>query len=432
MQVFRALQNRNFKLFVAGQGLSLIGTWIQQVATGWLVYRLTGSAFLLGIVGFSGQIAAFILGPFAGVFVDRLDQRRILLITQTLFMMQAFALSALVISGTVQIWHIIFLSVVNGIVTGFDTPTRQAFIIEMIDDKEHLANAIAINSSMFNGARLVGPAVAGILIVTVGDGVCFLINGISYIAVIVALTAIHVTTVQPEESPANIIADLKEGFIYVYECPPVFWIIILLATISLVCTPYTILMPVFATKVLNGGAGLLGFLTAANGCGALVGATLLASRKSVIGLGKWIWIAAVIVGAGMIGFSLSRTLWISLLSLAIIGFGMITHMASCNTILQTIVPNRVRGRVMSFYTMAFLGMTPFGSLLGGALAARVGSPETVMVGGVSSLIGALAFAVGSPTLRPIVQDIYCRKGILPAALCGLSNVSESNVPPEYH
>lgn len=429
--IFRALRHRNYRLFFMGQGLSLIGTWITSVTVSWLVYRLTHSALLLGLVGFTGQIATFMLAPFAGVLVDRWNQHRILIITQFLFLLGSTALTVLVLTNIIQVWQIIIVSTLVGFVNGFDMPTRQAFIVRMIEDREDLPNAIALNSSMFNSARLVGPAIAGVLIAVIGEGFCFMIDAVSYIAVIAALLAmqINLPATTEGERPA-VLKELGEGLRFTFGFPPVRAIILLLAIISFVSVPYIVLMPIFATKIIGGGATVQGFLTAASGLGALSGAIFLASRSSVLGLGKWIPIAAGILGLGMICFSFSSTLWISIIFLIAIGFGMITQMASCNTILQTIVDDSIRGRVMSFYTVAFLGMAPFGSLAGGALANHIGAPHTVFIGGAAAIVAALVFARELPVLRTLVRPIYCERGILPPNICGVQIYSEIAVPPE--
>lgn len=428
---FRALRHRNYRLFFAGQGVSLIGTWIESVATGWLVYQLTGSELLLGVVSFCGQIATFLLAPFAGVIVDRRNKLRMLFVTQTLFMSESFILAALVLTHMIQVWHVIVLSVFLGLINSFDMPTRQAFVISMIEDRNDLSNAIALNSTMFNSARMVGPAVAGLLIAAVGTGWCFLINGVSFIAVLGALAAMSVQEQAPNHAPGpNIFTELKEGFTYTFGFPPIRSIILLLGLVSLLSMPYAVLLPVFATKILHGGANTLGFLSSSAGVGALIGAVLLASRRTVLGLGRWIPLAAGILGAALIGLGLSHMMWLSMLMLVAVGFGMITQMACCNTILQTIVSDEMRGRVMSFYTAAFVGMSPFGSLLGGALASRIGAPHTVMIGGTIIIVGALLFAMHLPELRRLVRPIYCEKGVMPAYLCAVETVSEGTVPPE--
>ncbi|MEN6371124.1 MAG: MFS transporter [Armatimonadota bacterium] len=429
-EVFRALKSRNYRLFFFGQLISLVGTWIQSVALSWLVYSLTGSAVLLGIVGFTSQIATFLLTPFAGVLVDRWNRHRMIIMTQTMFMIQALLLAFLVLAGKIQVWQIIALGTFAGFVNGFDIPTRQSFVIEMVENREDLPNAIALNSSMFNAARLVGPALAGALIAAVGEGMCFLINGISYIAVIIALFFMRVAVDTREREHPHPVTQLREGFAYTFGFPPIRSIIYLLALISLVSMPYAVLMPVFATKILHGGPATLGILTSATGVGALVGAIFLASRKSVLGLGKWIPFSAFMLGAALIAFSFSGTLWLSISILIIIGFVALTQMASSNTILQTIVEDAKRGRVMSFYTMAFMGMAPFGSLMAGTLAESIGAPRTVAIGGFIAIVGAIVFASNLPRLRELVRPVYCEKGILPVQICGVEKVTEDTVPPE--
>jgi MFS family permease len=411
----RALGHRNYRLFFAGQTVSLIGTWITRVATSWLVYRLTGSALLLGVVSFCGQVPTFILSPFAGVFVDRMSRHRLLVITQVLSMVQSFLLAALAIPGVITVWMVAVLSVLQGIINAFDTPARQAFVVEMIERREDLPNAIALNSSMVNGARLLGPSVAGVLIAAVGEGGCFLIDSISYVAVIASLLAMRLMPrplIRPAQQRAWL--DLKEGVEYVLRFRPARATLALLALVSLMGMPYTVLMPLMASNVLHGNASTLGFLMAASGVGALGGAAYLASRRSVLGLGRVIVFSASIFGASLIGFALSRSLVLSMLLMLGTGFGMMVEMASSNTILQTIVDEHMRGRLMSFYTMAFLGTAPFGSLLAGALATRIGAPITIGIGGATCLIGAAFFATKLPELRALVRPIYMRLGILPA------------------
>ena len=360
---------------------------------------------------------------------DRWNKRRMLVITQTLSMVQAFVLAALVRTGVVAVWEVVCLSVFIGLVNGFDVPTRQAFVVSMIDNREDLGNAIALNSSMFNAARLVGPAVAGILVWKVGEGMCFFINGVSYIAVIIALLCMKIARQRDGAPPANALLQLRDGFAYTFGFQPIRSIIMLLALVSFTTMPYTVLLPVFAVR-LHGQAGTYGFLCAAAGVGALVGAARLAARKSVVGLGTWIPWSAVLMGSGLIAFAFSHTFWLSLMILMVVGFGMITGMASSNTILQTIVEDKVRGRVMSFYTMAFMGMMPFGSLFGGLLASRFGAPVTVMGGGVAAIIGGLLFARQLPRFRELVHPIYSAKGLLPANLSAVGSVNEMIAPPE--
>jgi MFS family permease len=423
--ILRALRHRNYRLFFSGQGISLIGTWMQQVAMSWLVYRLTQSAFLLGVVGFGSRISTFLLASFAGVLADRWNRHRALVITQTLSTIQAFILATLVLTGTISIWHVVLLSISLGFVNAFDMPIRQSFVVEMIERREDLGNAIALNSSLVNGARLVGPSIAGMLIATLGEGICFLLNGISFLAVIVALLAMRMKPHRREKQNLDILRELKEGFSYAFGFVPIRSLLLLLGLVSLMGMPYMVLMPIFAGKILHGGPRAFGFLLGASGLGALVGAIYLASRRSVLGLGRIIAIASGGFGIGLIVFSLSRVFWLSLLSMLLTGFGMMVQMASSNTVLQTIVEEDKRGRVMSFYTMAIMGMVPFGNLLGGGLAALIGAPNTLMIGGVSCVVGSFMFARKLPLLRKMIRPIYVRMGIVPEAVS-----TESSVPPE--
>lgn len=389
---FQILNKRNFFLFFIGQGISLIGTWMQRIAMSWLVYRLTNSAFLLGIVGFASQFPTFLFAPFAGVLADRLNRRQVLLVTQILSMIQAFALAFLVITNNVTIWHIVILGTLLGIINAFDIPVRQAFVIDIVERKEDLRSAIALNSSLVNGARLLGPSIAGLLISFVGEGMCFFLNGASYIAVIIALFAMNIVPKTIQHKRQNIWRDFLEGSSYTFHSVPIRTILLLLALVSLMGMPYTVLMPIFATDVIHGGAHTLGFLMASSGIGALIGAFFLASRVNIDGLERWIFLSAGIFGIGLIAFSLTCTLALSILTLVITGFGMMVQMAASNTILQSIVADDKRGRVMSFYTMSFMGMAPFGSLLAGSLANVFGTVNTIAVGGFSCLAGSLIFA----------------------------------------
>jgi MFS family permease len=427
----RALAHRNYRLFFSGQGVSMIGTWMTRVATSWLVYRLTGSAFLLGAVGFAGQIPSFLLAPIAGVLVDRWDRHRLLVWTQVLAMLQSLALAALTLGGVIEIWHVLALSVFQGLINAFDMPARQAFVSEMVDRREDLPNAIALNSSLVNGARLVGPTVAGVVIAAVGEGWCFVIDGASYLAVIASLLLMRVAArARAPHRGANVLAQLREGWAYVSGFAPIRNILLLLALVSLVGMPYTVLMPVFADEVLHGGPSTLGLLMAASGVGALSGATFLAARRSVLGLGKYIPLMAAAFGAGLVGFSFSRALWLSLALMVVTGLGFMVQMAASNTLLQTIVDEDKRGRVMSFYTMAFMGTAPFGSLLAGAVAERIGAPHTLMFGGVGCVLGALWFATSLPQLKREVRPIYARIGILPAVARAVNESAELSFPPE--
>jgi MFS family permease len=411
--ILRALRSKNFRLFFAGQGFSLIGTWMQSVAMSWLVYRMTGSAFLLGVIGFVSQVPTFLVAPFSGVLADRWNRRQILIITQSIAMAQAFILSAFVLSGTIRVWEIICLSALLGIVNGFDIPFRQSFIVEMVEEKEDLGNAIALNSSLFHGARLIGPALAGLLIAVVGEGVCFLVNALSYLAVICSLALMRITSRPAPVVKRRILSELHEGYTYAFSFTPIRSILMLIALVSMLGMPYVVLMPVFAKEILHGGPHTYGFLMTASGVGSFIGALYLASRKSVLGLGRIIAFAPGIFGLSVAVFALSNLLWLSLILLVIAGFGMMMQIASSNTFLQTVVDDDKRGRVMSLYTMAFMGMAPFGSLLAGALAGRIGAPFTVLAGGLCCVVGSVAFACQLPSFRKYVRPVYERMGILP-------------------
>jgi MFS family permease len=426
--VLPALQYRNYRLFFGGQGISLIGTWMQRIAMWWLVYRLTNSPFLLGVVGFTGQIPIFLLTPFAGVLADRMNRQRVLVITQTLAMMQAFILALLVLAGAIAVWHIISLSIFLGVIDAFDMPVRQSFMVEIVQAKD-LGNAIALNSSIVNSAQLLGPSIAGILIASMGEGVCFLLNGISYLFVIVSLLAMKITSKKITTQNTHVLQGIREGFSYAFGFPPIRSILLLLALVSLIGMPYRVLMPVFAKDILHGGPHTLGFLMGSSGLGALVGSIYLASRKSVLGLGKWIALATGVFGIGLIAFSLSRVFWFSLFLIFLTSFGMMVQFASSNTVLQTIVDEDKRGRVMSFYAMALRGMAPFGSLLAGGLAGKIGAPNTLMIGGVSCFLGALVFARKLPLLREMVRPIYVRMGIVSEAMSGTQRTTKLTIPP---
>lgn len=378
---------------------------------GWLVYRLTNSAFLLGVVGFAGQIPISLFTPLAGVLADRMDRHRLLIVTQTLAMLQAFALALLILTDAIAIWQILSLGIFLGFVDALDMPVRQSFMVQVVE-KQDLGNAIALNSSIVNSARLLGPSIAGVLIASMGEGMCFLLNGFSYLAVILSLLAMKPIVRKMEKGKTPVFQGLKEGFRYVSGFAPIRSVLLLLALVSLMGVPYQVLMPVFAKDILHGGPHTLGFLMGSAGIGALAGAIYLASRRSVIGLGRWIVLAAGVFGIGLIAFSLSRILWVSLILMLLIGFGMMVQMASSNTILQTVVDEDKRGRVMSFYAMAFRGMVPFGSLLAGGLASTIGGPNTLMIGGISCILGSLLFARQLPLLREILRPIYIKMGIL--------------------
>lgn len=428
--MFRALSYRNYRLFFAGQGISLIGTWMQQIALSWLVYRLTDSVFLLGAVTFCSQVPGFLLGPFAGVAADRFDRHRVLLVTQLLSMLQASVLAFLVLSNMVEIWHILTLSAVLGAVNAYDIATRQAFVTELVDKREDVSNAIALNSSMFNMARLAGPSIAGILIAAVGEGICFLINALSYLAVLASLLLMRLKAFQRVVQERKIWESLKDGFAYAFGFPPIRALLSIVACLSFFGMPFSVLMPVFARDILHGGANTLGYLMGASGIGALAGALFLAQRKTVVGLGKIMIFTMLTFGFGLVAFSFSEILLVSLLCMLVSGFGMIVTMASCNTLLQTIVDDDKRGRVMSLYTMAFMGMAPFGSMLAGTVAEYISVKYTLAACGILSALSIIPFALNLRQLREMVKPIFGRLGILPEIATGLQSASNLSAPPE--
>lgn len=401
--LLRALQHRNYRLFFGGQSLSLVGTWITRVAVSWLTWRLTHSTIMLGLVGFVEQIPTLLLGSFAGVWVDRLDRYRVLVATQALALVQSFALAALAIPGVIRIEHILVLQAFQGVIKSFDTPARQSLMVDVIEDRADLSNAIALNSSIVNAARLVGPSVAGVLIAWVGEGWCFFLDGVSYLAIVGSLLLMRVAHRPRPEVRKPVLHDLADGFRYAFGSAAIRAVLMLLAVVSLAGMPYTALLPVIAAETLHGGAHTLGFLMGAIGVGALAGALLLASRRSVVGLGRWIPIAAGTFGIGLMAVGLSRSLPLSLLCLAVTGVGFMFHLASSNTIIQTLVREEMRGRVMSLYAMALLGMRPFGSLIAGAAAAHIGAPRTIFVGGLLCVTGAVGFSRHLPKLKEFAR-----------------------------
>jgi MFS family permease len=410
---WRALRHRNFQLFFGGQSISLIGTWMTRIATSWLVYRLTKSPLLLGTVGFAGQIPTFLLAPIAGVIVDRIDRRKVLVWTQTLAMMQSLTLAWLTLSHRITIAEVLALSAMQGVINAFDMPARQSFMVKMVEDRADLSNAIAINSSMVNTARLIGPSLAGLLIAATNEGWCFLVDGISYIAVIISLLMMRITPDQAQRATTSMIVQLKEGWTYVAGFAPIRTILLLFALLSLMGWPFMVLMPVFAAQVLQGGPHTLGFLMGAVGVGSLVSALSMVMRRSVRGLTKMIPIAAAVFGVGLICFGLSHFLWLSMLMMLVTGFGMMQGLTGSNTIIQTLVDEKMRGRVMSYYTMAFVGMAPFGSLLAGALAHAIGAQRTVIVSGVACILGSVWFTTRLGAIRTEIRPIYERLGIVP-------------------
>jgi MFS family permease len=400
----RALRHRNYRLFFSGQLISLVGTWMQSVAQSWLVYRLTGSAVLLGFVGFAGQIPVFLLAPIGGSIADRYNRHRIVIATQTAAMLLAFLLAALTLTGRVQVWHVFALAALLGVINAFDIPTRQVFVMDMVG-REDLINAIALNSSMINGARMVGPALAGVLVATIGEGWCFLANAVSFLAVIAGLMMMSMTAQTRVPRPGSALAGIIEGFRYVKRTKPVRALLLLLGLISLMGMPYAVLMPIFADRILHGGPRGLGLLMSCAGFGALAGALTLAAKKGIRGLDRWVALAATGFGASLILFSLSRSFWLSAALLVPAGFCVMIEMASSNTLIQSLVPDELRGRVMAVYSMMFIGMAPFGSLLAGALAHRIGAPATVAVGGLACIAAAAVFGLHLPALRHETRQV---------------------------
>ena len=409
---WRALRGRNFRLFFSGQSVSLVGTWMTRVATAWLVYRLTGSSLLLGMVSFAGQIPTFLLAPFAGVLVDRVDKHKVLVATQVVSMVQSFALAGLTLSPRITIRDLVWLSVLQGVVNAFDMPVRQSFLVQMVDDRADLSNAIAINSSMVNAARLVGPSIAGIIISVSSEGWCFLIDGLSYVAVVASLLMMRIAVPKAVRGATGMVGQLREGWEYVSGYRPIRTILLMFAVVSLMGWPYTVLMPVFAGRVLHGGAHTLGFLLGAAGIGSLISALSLVLRRSVKGLLKMIPIAALAFGTSLVLFGLSHVLWLSMLLMVSVGWGMMQGLTASNTIIQTLVPEDKRGRVMSYYTMAFVGMAPFGSLLAGGLAHRFGAPHTVEMTGAVCALGGFWFLREMPAVREEMRPVYERLGVL--------------------
>jgi MFS family permease len=396
----RALRHRNYRLYFGGQLISLVGTWMQTIAQSWLVYRLTGSSFLLGSVGFASQIPVFLLAFIGGTVADRYNRHRVVIGTQTTAMLLAFILSLLTLTGTVQVWHIFVLAVLLGIVNAFDMPGRQAFIVELVG-KEDLMNAIALNSSVFNGARVLGPAAAGMLIAGIGEGWCFFANGVSYLAVIVGLLLMRLEARRDPARGRSGLSNVLEGFRYVRRMRPIRALLLLLALVSMVGMPYSVLMPIFADRILHGGARGLGILMGATGLGALAGAMTLAARAGTRGLWKVIAYASAGFGTSLILFSISRSFWLSALFLFPVGFSLMVQMASTNTLIQTMVPDHLRGRVMAVHVMTFMGMAPFGSFWAGAVAAKVGAPLTISMGATLCLVGSGLFLSRLPGLQRI-------------------------------
>jgi len=404
--VWRALRHRNFRRFFAGQALSLIGTWMQQTALAWLIYAKTDSPGWLGVVGFAAQIPTFFLAPIAGVYVDRWNRHRLIIATQTLAMLQAIAITALAFADAITVERVICLNLFLGVIYAFDIPARQAFLFDLVGASEDLSNAIALNSSMVNGARLIGPALAGLMLLQSSPAVCFLINALSYLAVLASLLAIRLPPARLNSTPPrHMLTDLAEGFGYAFRFRPVRALLLLAMTISFLGSSYSVLMPVFAQEILRGDSDTYGFLNSAAGSGALLAATLLASRKNIAGLGEWIALAPALLGMGLIGLSFSQMFWLSLLIVMVNGFAVMTHMAASNTVLQSIVDENKRGRVMSLYTVAFMGTLPLGSLTSGFVASQLGPAITVRICGVCCILCALVFFARLHKIREMIHPM---------------------------
>jgi MFS family permease len=410
-RVTRALAHRNYRLFFYGQSVSLVGTWITRVAISWLVYRLTGSKLLLGIVSFAGQIPTLLLAPLAGVVVDRHNRRRILIWTQAGSLAQSVLLAVLTLLDLITVPQLVVLQLVQGVINAFDTPARQALVVEMVTDRSDVPNAIALNSSMVNGSRVIGPAVGGVIIAAVGEGWCFAIDAVSYVGVLISLAMMRLEP-RPHPPGMPLLHDLRSGFRYVRDSVPIRSGLILLAVVSTAGVPYTVLMPAVVAETLGGGPDLLGWLMGASGAGALAGALYLANRHTVVGLGRVILIGALTFGASLIAFSSARTVWLAAPLLALAGAGFIVQAASTNTIIQTIVDEPFRGRVMAFYTMAFFGSVPVGSLIAGVVATSVGATMTIRLGGFICIAAGLWFASRLPALRAAIRPIYITRGII--------------------
>lgn len=408
--MLRALRHRNYRLFFGGQLISLTGTWMQQIAQSWLVYRLTRSSALLGLVSFSGQIPVFVLAVLGGAAADRLNRHRIIVSTQTLAMTLAFVLAGLTLTGQVRVWHLFVLAALLGVVNAFDMPARQAFMADMVA-REDLMNAIALNSSIVNGARMVGPAIAGAVIAWVGEGWCFFLNGVSYIAVIAGLLMMRrLDAGRAVRSGRSPIGDIADGFRFIRRTAPVLTLLLLIGVVSLTAMPYAVLMPVFADQILHGGVAGLGLLTGASGVGALGGALSLAMRRGVRGLGTWVAVSTFGLGVALLLFAWSRSFWLSAAVLVPIGAAMMVQMAASYTLIQAMVPDHLRGRVMAVYSMMFMGMAPFGALFAGWMADRIGAPRTVAIGGGVAVVAAIAFRLRLPAIRPEARQLIVAQG----------------------
>jgi MFS family permease len=411
----RALGSPNFRRYYIGQTISMIGTWVQSVAFMWLAYKLSGSTWFTGLVGFLQSAPHLFLAPFAGVLGDRVDRRKLLMAVLALMSLQSVMLAVLTGLGLITPWQLAALALWNGVCNAFETPTRQSIFVQLIDRREDLANAIAMNSMLMNGTRLVGPSIGGLLIVLAGEWLCFTLNAISYAAVLFALTSLRLTRTPPVRAPSHPLADLAEGWRYAMGFLPTRRMLFTLALVSFSISPYATLMPAMAVQAFGGGPDLVGLFIGAVGLGAVVSAVGLARRPSIRGLSKWIGYAGIVAGLGAIGFGFSRNIYASVALMMMAGFGMFLTGAACNTILQSVVDEDKRSRVMSYYTMFFIGVAPIGHYLAGWLAEHIGPPLTFVVGGVIALLAGVAFTLQMPTFRAHLRPVYVTRGIIPAS-----------------
>src|SRR6202790_445161 len=408
---FRSLRHRNFRLFFSGQLNSLVGTWMQSIAEAWLIYRLTGSSVLLGLLGFVSQIPIFLLSPIGGLAADRWPRQRVVISTQIASMSLGFTLAALTLTGRIRVWELIVLATLLGVVNAFDVPARQSFLIEMVG-REDLLNAIALNSTMFNGARVAGPAVAGLLVAQVGEGWCFFLNAVSYIAVIAGLLMMRIEKSLAAHDGSSPIEKLREGLRFVRHAIPIRTLLLLLGLVSFAALPFAVLVPIFADRILHGGASAYGNLMGAVGFGAMCGAFTLAMRQQLRGFGNIVAYSAIGLGISLTLFGASRWYWFSFAALAVAGYAMMMQFTSANTLIQAMVPDQLRGRVMSLYSMMFLGMSPLGSLVAGKLAQHIGAPRTVALGGLISLVGGVVFALKWPSMRAPARELVAAQGMM--------------------
>ncbi len=412
IHTLRAFRYPNFRLFFYGQSISLLGTWIQQVAMSWLVYRMTGSPFLLGLTAFASQIPILLFAPLGGIWADRFDRRKLLMATQVLAMVQGLALALLAYSCLIEVWHVIAMAAVLGFIMALDTPIRQSFVPEMVPSQQDMPSAIAMNGFIQNAGRMLGPTIAGLLIAVSSEAFCFVVNGVTKVAVIAAVAMMQVSAPVKKEAGTALLRGLKEGFLYARSLVPMRLLLPMVALVSFMATPYQPLMPIFAAEVFGGGAEMLGVLIGAAGLGGVTGLVYLASRKDVRGLSRVIVAGAAMAGLSLMIFAESKLLWLSLIAITVTGFGIILVGMGVSMILQTIVADEKRGRVMSFFTVAFLGMHPLGSLAAGALAAAIGAGHTLFIGGACCVLGAIALARQLPRLRANIREIYVRIGVI--------------------